>query len=112
MKVNFEPLPPEVSKHLPLTPLKYAILGFTLFSEKHGYQIMTEVNNFFEETQHLPISVSNFYPALKRCWGQGLLEATASQSAKQTLVYKASDLGRAVYAADRQRMQRYLTAFE
>jgi DNA-binding PadR family transcriptional regulator len=88
---------------LPLTPVAFEILLALADGERHGYEVMTEVERRSAGT--ISPNPGTLYRALDRLVQEGLLtSAVRSVDGESRRVFSHSPLGRAVAAAEAARL--------
>ena len=91
---------------IPLTPAVFYILLALVSGEKHGYEIMKQVNQ--ESQRQVKMGTGTLYGSLKRMLADGLIEE-ASERPDPALVderrryYRLTELGRRAFQAELQR---------
>jgi DNA-binding PadR family transcriptional regulator len=87
-------------------PITYILLSLSP-GPKHGYAILKDMENLSDGRARL--SVSTLYESLGRLLNEGLIERVEEPDGKNTLrprkIYRLSQLGREVLAAEINRMQ-------
>jgi len=88
---------------LPLTPVAFEILLALAESERHGYEVMTEIER--RSGGAISPNPGTLYRALDRLVQEGLLTfAVRSVDGESRRVFSLSPLGRAVAAAEAARL--------
>lgn len=107
------PDPPSTRSLLPLKPAVFAVLMVLVDGEAHGYHLMKEV----ERRSHgdLRLQPGTLYRLLARLLDDGLLEETEERpdpelDDERRRYYRLSELGRAVTAAEAERLARLVDA--
>lgn len=100
---------PDPRTLLPLKPAEFAILMVLVDGEGHGYQIMKEAERRSEGD--LRLRPGTLYRILARLLEDGLLEETEERpdpglDDERRRYYRLSELGRAVTAAEAERLAR------
>lgn len=94
---------PTVDEHLPLTPLSFDVLLSLVDGSRHGYGMIKEIEARTGEP--LKSSTGTLYLALERLVKQGLIEVVEAEGkGARGRTYALSDLGRAVAAAEADRL--------
>ena len=94
---------------LPLTPAMFHILLALADKERHGYDIMREVDERTEGNMRL--GPGTLYGSIKRMLNDGLIEELDERpdpelDDERRRYYRLSDLGRRVAVAEAQRLER------
>ena len=88
---------------LPLTPVAFEILLALADGERHGYEVMIEIER--RSAGRISPNPGTLYRALDRLVGEGLLmSAVRSVEGESRRVFSLSPLGRAVAAAEAARL--------
>jgi DNA-binding PadR family transcriptional regulator len=88
---------------LPLTPVAFEILLALAEGERHGYEVMTEIER--RSAGRISPNPGTLYRALDRLAQEGLLtSAVRSTDAERRRVFSLSPLGKAVAAAEAARL--------
>ena len=88
---------------LPLTPVAFEILLALAEGERHGYEVMTEIER--RSAGRISPNPGTLYRALDRLAQEGLLTASVrSVEGESRRVFAVSPLGRAVAAAEAARL--------
>jgi len=88
---------------LPLTPVAFEILLAVAEGERHGYDVMLEIER--RTGGRISPNPGTLYRALDRLVGEGLLTSAArSVGGESRRVFSLSPLGRAVAAAEAARL--------
>jgi DNA-binding PadR family transcriptional regulator len=98
---------------LPLTETTFYILLSLTPNKKHGYAIMKDVHNLSEE--HVTLSTSTLYGALKRLLEQGWIERVddpdeEANGNRERKAYILTQLGRRILEMETCRLQAQLAA--
>lgn len=97
-----------IERHLPLTEPAYHILLALQGAERHGYAILQEIDEQSGGTVRL--RTGTLYNALRRLLGAELIEevpsARAADEDSRRRVYRLTELGSDVLAAEAQRLAR------
>lgn len=102
-----------VSGELPLTPTVFEILLAISDHERHGYDIMLEVER--RTGGRMRIRPGSLYRAIHRLLSQGLIEESEARpdpelDDERRRYYRISELGARVAAAEAERMARAVSA--
>jgi DNA-binding PadR family transcriptional regulator len=94
---------------LPLTPAMFHILLALADKERHGYDIMREVDERTEGKMRL--GPGTLYGSIKRMLGDGLIEELDERpdpalDDERRRYYRLTDLGRRVAVAEAERLER------
>jgi DNA-binding PadR family transcriptional regulator len=107
-------MPEEIQSNLPLTEGTYFILLSLSPKPKHGYAIMKDVRILSRE--RINLSSGTLYGAIKRLLQQGWIlrieDAGSNGSRRKRNVYRISNLGRRVLAAEVRRLNSLVSAAE
>jgi DNA-binding PadR family transcriptional regulator len=94
---------------LPLTPVAFEILLALAEGERHGYDVMTEIER--RSAGRISPNPGTLYRALDRLVQEGLLMSTVrSVEGESRRVFSLSALGRAVAAAEAARLSDQVVA--
>lgn len=102
-----------VGRHIPLKPDVLHILLALEETERHGYAILKEIERATDGA--VTLAPSPFYRKLKRLTDKGLVEESDERPApelddERRRYYRLSELGRAVTAAEAERLARLVDA--
>jgi DNA-binding PadR family transcriptional regulator len=91
---------------IPLTPAVFYILLALAGGEKHGYEIMKQVNQ--DSQQQVKMGTGTLYGSLKRMLADGLIEEAGDRPApelddERRRYYRLSELGRRAFTTELQR---------
>src|SRR5262245_37740766 len=91
---------------IPLTPAVFYILLALAGGEKHGYELIKQVNQ--DSQQQVKMGTSTLYGSLKRMLADGLVAKAGERSApeldeERRRYYRLTDLGRQAFRAELQR---------
>ena len=93
----------EPESFLPLTPVAFEILLALAQGERHGYDVMTEIER--RTAGRISLNPGTLYRALDRLLQEGLLTSAAgSVDGQSRRLFALSSLGRAVAAAEAARL--------
>jgi DNA-binding PadR family transcriptional regulator len=96
-------LTPSPESFLPLTPVAFEILLALADGERHGYDVMIEIER--RSAGRISPNPGTLYRALDRLVQEGLLtSATRSADGESRRVFSLSPIGRAVAAAEAARL--------
>ena len=98
--------------HLPLTPLAFQVLLALAEDPKHGYAIMSEVNDRSGGTANL--RTGTLYTLLQRLMDAGLVEESAARPSAdedddRRRYCQLTEMGRDVLAAEARRLEALLS---
>ena len=104
------PAPPE--SFLPLTPAIYEILLTLADDERHGYAIMSEINQ--RAADEIRIGPGTLYRSIRRMLEMGLIDESDERpdpalDDERRRYYRLTELGRRVARAESERLARLVT---
>ena len=105
----------EVAALLPLKPQDYHILFVLLDDERHGYGMVKEIER--QTDGRVRLEAGNLYRSVRRMIREGLIAETDRRPAPESdderrRYYRITDMGKAVVAAETDRMRDLVAAAE
>lgn len=106
---------PNPSGYLPLKPVDYQILFVLLGRDLHGYAIVKAIED--RTAGRVSLEPSNLYRRIRRLMSDGLVEESDERPApelddERRRYYGLTKLGRAVLAAEAERMRKLVVEAE